>query len=159
LIALGAALESRGELEEALSAFERAARVLRLAGQPASLALALIRQAAALRILGREAAAEAVIDEARSVVGSCPDPGILAAWLEDIEQSPRTRRRNGDATLSERELSVLRALAGPLSQRDIGRELYLSHNTIRSHTKSIYRKLGASSRAEALQLARERGLI
>ena len=159
LVALGAALESRGKLEEALLAFERGARVLRPAGQPASLALALIRQAAALRALGREAAAEAVIEEARSVVGSCPDPGILASWLQDIERPPRTQRRNGDATLSERELSVLRALAGPLSQRDIGRELYLSHNTIRSHTRSIYRKLGASSRAEALQLARERGLI
>jgi LuxR family maltose regulon positive regulatory protein len=61
--------------------------------------------------------------------------------------------------LSERELSVLRALAGPLSERDIGRELYLSHNTIHSHTRSIYRKLGATSRAEALQHARERGLI
>jgi LuxR family maltose regulon positive regulatory protein len=61
--------------------------------------------------------------------------------------------------LSERELTILRALAGPLSQRDIGRELYVSHNTIHSHTRSIYRKLGASSRAEALRYARERGLI
>ncbi len=41
-------------------------------------------------------------------------------------------------------------LTGHLSERDIGRELYLSHNTIHSHTRSIYRKLGAGSRSEAL---------
>jgi ATP/maltotriose-dependent transcriptional regulator MalT len=63
------------------------------------------------------------------------------------------------AGLSERELVVLRMLRGPLSERDIGRELYLSHNTIHSHTRSIYRKLGASSRAEAVEKARAADLI
>ena len=50
-------------------------------------------------------------------------------------------------------------LTSTLSERDIGRELYLSHNTIHSHTRSIYRKLGVSSRSEALSHARELGLI
>jgi LuxR family maltose regulon positive regulatory protein len=50
-------------------------------------------------------------------------------------------------------------LGGPLSERDIGRELYLSHNTVHSHTRSIYRKLGVSSRKQALLLARELGLL
>jgi LuxR family maltose regulon positive regulatory protein len=50
-------------------------------------------------------------------------------------------------------------LSGSLSERDIGRELYLSYNTIHSHTRSIYRKLGVSSRAEALERARELGLV
>jgi LuxR family transcriptional regulator, maltose regulon positive regulatory protein len=61
--------------------------------------------------------------------------------------------------LSDRELVILRMLGGPLSERDIGRELYLSHSTIHSHTKSIYRKLGVSSRSAALESARELGLI
>ena len=64
-----------------------------------------------------------------------------------------------DGALSKRELVILRMLTGRLSERDIGRELYLSHNTIHSHTRSIYRKLGASSRSEALENARELGLI
>jgi len=61
--------------------------------------------------------------------------------------------------LSERELVILRMLRGPLSERDIGRELYLSHNTIHSHTRSIYRKLGVSSRAAALERALALGLL
>ena len=61
--------------------------------------------------------------------------------------------------LSARELVILRMLTGPLSERDIGRELYLSHNTIHSHTRSIYRKLGVSSRSEAVHHARQLGLI
>jgi LuxR family maltose regulon positive regulatory protein len=61
--------------------------------------------------------------------------------------------------LSSRELAILRMLGGTLSERDIGRELYLSHNTIHSHTRSIYRKLGVSSRSEALAHAREAGLL
>jgi LuxR family maltose regulon positive regulatory protein len=65
----------------------------------------------------------------------------------------------GSADLSERELIVLRMLTGPLSERDIGRELYLSHNTVHSHTRSIYRKLGVSSRSEAIRKARSASLI
>jgi LuxR family maltose regulon positive regulatory protein len=50
-------------------------------------------------------------------------------------------------------------LGGPLSERDIARELYLSHNTVHSHTKSIYTKLGVSSRSKALRRARELELL
>jgi LuxR family maltose regulon positive regulatory protein len=158
-IALGATLESRGDLEAALASFEHAVAVHRDSGQPPLLALALIRQAAVLRALDREAEAQAAAEEARTAVDSCPDPGILASWLEDVERPPRTRRPNDDDTLSERELVVLRALTGPLSEREIGRELYLSHNTIHTHTRSIYRKLGVSSRNEAIRRGRELGIL
>ena len=61
--------------------------------------------------------------------------------------------------LSERELDVLRLLRGSLSESEIASELYLSHNTVHSHTRSIYRKLGVSSRAEAVERARKLGLV
>ena len=83
-------------------------------------------------------------------LASCPDP---RNWrIGSPRSSARARRRgpHDEAALSDRELVILRMLTGHLSERDIGRELYLSHNTIHSHTRSIYRKLGVSSRSEAL---------
>ena len=45
---------------------------------------------------------------------------------------------------------MLRLLRSGLTEREIGRELYLSFNTVHSHVKAVYRKLGVSSRAEAV---------
>jgi LuxR family transcriptional regulator, maltose regulon positive regulatory protein len=63
------------------------------------------------------------------------------------------------AELSERELTVLRMLAGPLSLREIGSELFISRNTIKTHVNAIYRKLGVVSRVDAVAAARARLLI
>ena len=60
--------------------------------------------------------------------------------------------------LSERELDVLRLLRSDLSGPDIARELHVSLNTLRTHTKHIYTKLGATNRREALTRATELGL-
>jgi LuxR family maltose regulon positive regulatory protein len=158
-IAFGVSLAARGELAAAAPELEYCVGNLRAFGHPIYLANALIRQIPILRALGETNAAATAIAEARATVDSCPDAGILEERLAALERHPPTRPGRKDTALSERELTILRALAGPLSQRDIGRELYLSHNTIHSHTRSIYRKLGASSRAEALRHARERGLI
>jgi LuxR family maltose regulon positive regulatory protein len=158
-IAFGVSLAARGELAAAAPELEYCVENLRTFGHPIYLANALIRQIPILRALGETDALAAAIAEARATVDSCPDPGILEERLAALERYPSTRPGRKETALSARELTILRALAGPLSQRDIGRELYLSHNTIHSHTRSIYRKVGASSRAEAVQLARERGLI
>ncbi len=61
--------------------------------------------------------------------------------------------------LSEREREVLRLLATDLSGPDIARQLVVSLNTLRTHTKSIYAKLGVTSRREALTRATELGLL
>jgi LuxR family transcriptional regulator, maltose regulon positive regulatory protein len=52
--------------------------------------------------------------------------------------------------LTERETEVLRLLHGSLPAREIGVELGLSRNTIKTHVKAIYRKLGVSTRAAAI---------
>ena len=57
--------------------------------------------------------------------------------------------------LSEREVAVLRLLASDLSQREIGAQLYVSFNTVKAHNRSIFRKLGVSTRAEAVARSRE----
>ena len=64
----------------------------------------------------------------------------------------------GGQELTSRELRVLKLLTSDLSERDIGHQLFVSHNTIHSHIRSIYRKLGVSSRAGALERARNLGL-
>jgi LuxR family maltose regulon positive regulatory protein len=61
--------------------------------------------------------------------------------------------------LSERELDVLRMLGGELGGPDIARQLSVSLNTVRSHTKNIYAKLGVSNRREAVREGRKLHLI
>ena len=61
--------------------------------------------------------------------------------------------------LSERELEVLRLLGGDLGGPEIARHLSVSLNTVRTHTKNIYSKLGTTSRRAAVHRARELHLI
>ena len=123
------------------------------------LALAGIRQR-----LGRNDEARRIYEEARQAVAKCEDPGVLNERLARAERRtrfappPRPGRRSSQA-LSDAELSVLRLLRSELSQREIAGELHLSFNTIKTHTRSIYRKLGVAERAEAISRARELSLI
>jgi LuxR family maltose regulon positive regulatory protein len=61
--------------------------------------------------------------------------------------------------LSQRELEVLRLLGSELTGPEIARELYVTLNTLRTHTKRIFTKLDAKTRASAVHHARERGLL
>jgi len=159
-LALGVSLAARGRPDDALPLIERAIVVLRSWGQPIDLAKALLRQASVLRILGESDSSDAAVAEARSIVESCPDPGILAERLAALDRPPQIRRvGSGDQELSQRELRVLKLLHGDLSERDIGRELYVAHSTVHSHVRAIYRKLAVSTRAGALERGRELGLL
>jgi LuxR family maltose regulon positive regulatory protein len=71
---------------------------------------------------------------------------------------PATASRSREA-LSDAELSVLWLLRSELSQREIAGVLHLSVNTIKTHTRNIYRKLDVAERAEAVARARELSLI
>jgi LuxR family maltose regulon positive regulatory protein len=61
--------------------------------------------------------------------------------------------------LSQRELEVLRLFATELSGPEIARELVIGLSTVRTHTKSIYSKLGVTNRRAAVQRAIELNLI
>ncbi|MGE5224516.1 MAG: tetratricopeptide repeat protein [Omnitrophica WOR_2 bacterium] len=89
---------------------------------------------------------------------------ILAAF--QIASLPPTRKSSVDNQqssipdpLSERELEVLHLMAAGLSNRDIARRDVVSINTVKTQVKSIYGKLGAHTRADALTAARRLGLI
>ena len=61
--------------------------------------------------------------------------------------------------LSPREMTVLAQLSTHLQGREIAEQLYVSTNTLKTHTKAIYRKLGTTSRSESVAVARSLGLI
>jgi len=158
-VAVGASLATGGRPDEALPVMARGISVLRKFGSPLDLANGLLCEARFLRAVGRDDAAASAIEEAEQAIETCRDPGVLPERLEALRPTRPSRRRDATPELTERERAVLRMLNGPLSEREIGRELFLSHNTIHSHTKSIYRKLGASSRREAVKLARTHAII
>jgi LuxR family maltose regulon positive regulatory protein len=60
---------------------------------------------------------------------------------------------------SPAELAVLRGLAAGLTRREIGGQLYISLNTVKTHTRELYRKLGASSQTEAVARGEALGLL
>ena len=102
---------------------------------------------------GDRPAAVALIEEARQLLNSSP-----AGADAQLARLDRLVRRLGgrprEMTLTEREETVLRLLRGTLSLREIGRELYLSQNTVKTHTRAIYRKLGVSTRHDAIARGR-----
>lgn len=73
---------------------------------------------------------------------------IAQARRLTIRHVPASHHR--DESLTPRELEVLRRLQGTQSLREIADDLYVSHNTVKTITLSVYRKLGAHSRAEAV---------
>jgi LuxR family maltose regulon positive regulatory protein len=164
VLARGRLLELHGDLAAAGAACARAVVLARRGGRRLELADALIALARLDRRRRAYDQARAAAREARRVLNSCSDPGRLAELLARTERTLQltTTRRPAPATdpdLSERELAILRLLAGELSQREIGSQLYVSFNTVKSHTRSIFRKLGVSTRAGAVDRGRELGLL
>lgn len=143
------------------------------------LELLLIHACAALRAGHRETA----VDHLASAVGIAGDTGVLSpfitvpradleaiaptgSWSRDfLEQPPLAGTdtvfpeplRAGQ--LSAAEMRVLQELRAGVPLAHIGRRLYLSESTVKTHVRRIYRKLGVSDRAHALERARELSLI
>jgi DNA-binding NarL/FixJ family response regulator len=67
--------------------------------------------------------------------------------------------RSSQVALTGREYAVLRALAGPHTQKQIAANLFVSENTLKSHLQHLYRKLAVSNRASAVEVARARRLL
>ena len=85
--------------------------------------------------------------------------GAYARRLLDAAPASTPARHGPQEGLSERESEVLRLLASDLDGPGIARSLVVSVHTVRSHTKSIYAKLGVSSRREAVRRAQDLGLL
>ena len=112
--------------------------------------------------VGRESMARELLDEASSRMGRFSDGmGAMRSRLSVVEQRLRARPEPVSTveSLTGREQRVLRLLQSDLSLGEIASELELSPNTVKTHTRSLYRKLGAQSRKQAVSIARQRLLI
>jgi len=90
-----------------------------------------------------------------SVLRKALSGGAFAVW--GTKQEPKAVAVAGEGVLSEREAAVLEAVARGLSNREIGRRLWISEQTVKFHLRNIYRKLGISSRTEAARYAYRNG--
>ena len=163
-IALGRALAERGKLKEAQKELEHGLSARRrLPGlSPWPTLIGLLAIAPVLAARGDRAGARAVLAEARDILEAFPDAGMFPDLLERQERKLRARKpREGqlDGELTERELDVLRLLGGELTTRQMAQSLYVAPSTVRTQVKSIYRKLGVTSRKEAVEEAHARGLV
>jgi DNA-binding NarL/FixJ family response regulator len=88
---------------------------------------------------------------------------MVTQALHDVaaRQVPRARQvaEGGVPPLTERELQVLRGMGRGRSNSEIGKELYLSEDTVKTHARRLFRKLGAADRAQAVAMGFRWGLV
>ncbi len=111
--------------------------------------------------LGETAAAPAMLDQARRVLRLTPDAVVLSGWIAEAEAAVLTASESAAASksLSPAELRILQFLPTHLSFPEIAAEVFVSSNTVKTQVQGVYRKLGASSRREAVEQARAAGLL
>jgi LuxR family maltose regulon positive regulatory protein len=110
--------------------------------------------------LGDFDAVESAVEEAEVVIARSADLGRLADGVAELRERLTTARRDtSGVALSPAEFRVLPMLATHLSFREIGEQLFVSQNTVKTQAISIYRKLGVSSRSAAIDRARALGII
>ena len=163
-IARGRVFAEKGNLEGAQKELESALSTRRrLPGlSPWPNLVGLLALAPVLAGRGDRAGARVVLAEARTILDAYPDAGMLPELLERQARKLRVRKaREGqlDGELTERELDVIGLLDGQLTTRQMAESLYVAPSTVRTQIKSIYRKLGVSSRGAAVEAARARGLV
>jgi LuxR family maltose regulon positive regulatory protein len=107
------------------------------------------------------AGARTILRGAANVTRRRPNLGDLADQITQLQHQLDTLRTNmaGASSLTTAELRLLPLLATHRSFREIGQHLFISPNTVKTEAISIYRKLGASSRSQAIERARHLGLL
>jgi ATP/maltotriose-dependent transcriptional regulator MalT len=111
---------------------------------------------------GRLTAAESELEVAREQLDTFTDAGRLRALADEVDARLEEARAGLEKTVeppSPAERAVLGLLASDLSQRAIGNELFLSMNTVKTHTRNLYAKLGVNSRQAAVRQANAVGLL
>jgi DNA-binding CsgD family transcriptional regulator/predicted negative regulator of RcsB-dependent stress response len=150
---VGAALVIAGDREAAVESLERALSLYARLGLPYEAARTHLLLARAF------SAPEAAVREARAaldsfeLLGAARDADAAAALLRSLGVKATRSGRRDAGVLSPREREVLELLAEGLSNRELAERLFLSRKTVEHHVRSVLRKLGLRSRAEAAAYA------
>jgi LuxR family transcriptional regulator, maltose regulon positive regulatory protein len=100
-----------------------------------------------------------LVDEVDHLLASRPNLGTLRAAAHELREDVQHQEPHTRASLTRAELRLLPLLTTHLTFRQIAEHLYVSRNTIKTQAISVYRKLGVSSRTEAIDRALELGLL
>jgi LuxR family maltose regulon positive regulatory protein len=142
-LAMGVILGADGAGTEAV---QQATGLAAAMNEPSTTVLAACAEAVSLASTNPTGAKNAV-RRARRTADACPQPGFLKAIVAKVAAEVGADRDPvyGDP-LTVGEQRVLRMLGGPLTEREIAGELHLSHNTVRTYRRRLYKKLGLTSR-------------
>jgi LuxR family transcriptional regulator, maltose regulon positive regulatory protein len=165
VLAVSAELRAHhGQVAEAAVDLRRALRLLGRITDPSpwyEVELCTVAARATLRLSGPAAAAE-LLEQATRASRRVSDAPELQLWLDQATGRVDLALDSGegaDWVLTAAELRVLHHLPSHLSFREIAERLYVSPNTVKTHARGIYRKLGVSSRGKAVDRARAAGLV
>ena len=161
--ATGKVLIARDEREKAAVRIGQGIELARTWPDPINVAYGLVVMSDA-RTDYREK--RALVREARELISGKWGRGRIVDLVAEAENKLQIRRPIGTTggtvspeALTEREAQVLRLLRSNLSMREIAAEMYISHNTVKTYAKAIYRKLGVTSRGAAVEAAIELDLL
>ena len=154
----------RGPVDEAQHDLRHAMRLVDAIVDFAPWYLAEVRAAlahAAIKLSDVTTARE-LLEAARRDARRVPESPVLAGWIARAEESSDAASAvalASSAALTTAELRILRFLPTHLSFREIGDDLYISTNTVKTQAHAVYRKLDASSRSQAVARAAKLGLL
>jgi LuxR family transcriptional regulator, maltose regulon positive regulatory protein len=153
----------RGDVERGRDHVARAARLRRLLtyALPVVSVQALLEMGRAYVALGDAAGCRAVLRQINDILHQRPHLGSLDRQANELRLRLDTIRAGvpGASSLTMAELRLVPLLQTHLTFREIGDRLYVSRHTVKTQAMSIYRKLGVSSRSEAIARVQDLGLL
>jgi LuxR family maltose regulon positive regulatory protein len=165
VFAVSAALRAeRGQVEEARADLRQSLDLLAELTDPSAwyaIECRILLARATLKVGGPSGARD-LLAPAVGPVAREPEAGVLAQWLREAQRDVEAALDSIAQTewsLTAAELRLLGYLPSHLSFREIAERLFVSPNTIKTHARGIYRKLGVSCRGSAVEYARDAGLV
>jgi len=153
----------RGDIRRARKHLAQAARQRPLLthAMPHRSVQTLLELVRAYLALDDAAGGRVVLRQAQEILQRRPDLGILPRQAAELRSKLDMIAGGtpGASSLTTAELRLLPLLSTHLTLGEIGERLHLSRHTVKTQTTSVYRKLGVSSRSEAIERGRETGLV